>query len=117
MSWIPLLPTENTEHEAAKREAYKQLKRAVECGLLYKAGNCEQCRKLGPTHGHHEDYSKPLDVQWLCASCHGKKPKPRYYEDIDISKWPNGHRKTKAPAKDRNLASRQVGDVTVSWHV
>ena len=31
---------------------------------------CEDARKL---HGHHSDYSKPLEVEWLCASCHGKK--------------------------------------------
>jgi hypothetical protein len=32
--------------------------------------NCEDCGKPD-TQKHHEDYSKPLDVTWLCTTCHG----------------------------------------------
>lgn len=30
------------------------------------------CEKCGATrvHAHHDDYSQPLVVSWLCASCH-----------------------------------------------
>lgn len=35
--------------------------------------NCSKCGKPHPkVHGHHSDYSKPLDVIWLCPSCHMK---------------------------------------------
>lgn len=30
---------------------------------------CEVCGAL-PTHGHHEDYGKPLEVRWLCPLHH-----------------------------------------------
>ena len=30
---------------------------------------CENCGRE-PTHAHHEDYSQPLVVTWLCPRCH-----------------------------------------------
>lgn len=31
---------------------------------------CEVCGKIEHVHAHHEDYSKPLEVRWLCRSHH-----------------------------------------------
>ena len=34
---------------------------------------CQMCNKQAKLHGHHDDYSKPLDVVWLCRACHINK--------------------------------------------
>ena len=43
---------------------------AVRDGKLQK----EPCLFCGTAkvHGHHRDYSKPLEVIWLCARCHNR---------------------------------------------
>lgn len=43
---------------------------AVRDKRLIKPSYCEMCKKECKPHGHHNDYSKPLSVWWLCASCH-----------------------------------------------
>lgn len=34
---------------------------------------CERCSYGIGVQAHHEDYSKPLDVTWLCKPCHGMR--------------------------------------------
>ena len=64
-----------------KKAAHKAVAAAVRTGKLRKPDRCEVCNKKVPKarlQGHHEDYSKPLDVEWLCASkCHPAKDKVR----------------------------------------
>src|SRR5215471_18484830 len=44
--------------------------RAVKRGILHKPTNCTGCDRPVRLYGHHEDYNRPLEVVWLCASCH-----------------------------------------------
>jgi len=32
--------------------------------------SCELCGEDTKLHAHHHDYTKPLDVTWLCPACH-----------------------------------------------
>lgn len=50
--------------------ANKALRYAVRTGRVNKPDRCSECGLEGKTHGHHDDYRKPLEVVWLCARCH-----------------------------------------------
>ncbi len=58
-----------------KEVARRALRQAVRKGKLVKPNTCQDCHTVVPRtclHGHHHDYSRPLDVRWLCASCHAR---------------------------------------------
>jgi len=63
----------NTNNRWRKRhpEAYAAhilLASAVRNGTVTK-GSCVECGEA-KTHGHHDDYTKPLDVVWVCSKHH-----------------------------------------------
>lgn len=55
---------------ATKYAAHNAVNNALRDGKLQKPDKCEACGKSGTVHGHHDDYSKPMEVRWLCAGCH-----------------------------------------------
>jgi hypothetical protein len=48
------------------------LRSAVREGHIIKPKICSSCGKEKLLHGHHKDYSKPLEVIWVCAMCHAE---------------------------------------------
>jgi hypothetical protein len=50
-------------------KAHTAVSNAVRAGKLTK-NPCVVCGTLNNLHAHHEDYSKPLEVLWLCAEHH-----------------------------------------------
>jgi hypothetical protein len=73
----------NTNRESArawalrnpeKRRAHSDVHAALRSGRLDKPGACEECGTTDEKlHGHHEDYHRPLEVEWLCPPCHGAR--------------------------------------------
>jgi hypothetical protein len=54
-----------------RRRAYREVEKAVRAGRLIRPASCERCdTDRIAIQAHHADYSRPLDVTWLCASCH-----------------------------------------------
>jgi hypothetical protein len=58
------------ERNTEKRAAHYKVSNAVRDKRLFKKP-CEKCGKP-KAQAHHDDYSKPLDVRWLCTECHGE---------------------------------------------
>lgn len=54
-----------------KYAAHTLLNNSLKSGDLVKPKICSECGKKKKVHGHHDDYSKPLEVRWLCQICHG----------------------------------------------
>ncbi len=52
-----------------KRAAQNAANNAVRDGLLERQP-CEVCGSTKGVEKHHEDYSKPLEVRWLCVAHH-----------------------------------------------
>jgi ribosomal protein S27AE len=65
------------EHAKRRRDetpevarAYNAVYYAVKTGKLIRPERCPRCDRECKVEAHHADYSKPLDVTWLCKWCH-----------------------------------------------
>jgi len=55
-----------------KENARREMRKAVNDGKLNRPSECSECNTSCKPEGHHIDYSRPLDVLWLCRGCHRK---------------------------------------------
>lgn len=61
----------NPKELLLRNKARKAIANAVQRKKIIKPIKCDACEAGGVTiEAHHSDYSKPLDVDWLCKACH-----------------------------------------------
>lgn len=69
--------TDCAERQAAHRKRHPErdqcrsiLRNAILLQRVRRPSRCETCGVVGKAEAHHEDYSRPFYVTWLCRSCH-----------------------------------------------
>lgn len=70
-------PEKQKEYRWNNKEKYyarTKLGNALRDGKIEKPINCSRCHRFSDIiEGHHPDYTKPLEVIWLCPYCHGEQ--------------------------------------------
>lgn len=68
----PRAPAKDQKASARRKTQY-----ARKAGKLRLGESCQDCGRgfsdERPRQAHHPDYSRPLDVVWLCPACHGHR--------------------------------------------
>jgi len=91
------------ERRAVNHEKYKA-RIAVSNGIRsgeIKKGRCSVCGKAD-AEAHHEDYSKPLSITWLCRSHHLKLHGKRHHADESVGEAKATYRARHASGKYTN---------------
>lgn len=73
------------DRNSHKRRAQNVVNNAIRDLRIAKPKDCERCGEAPTTHNlqaHHHDYTKPLDVVWLCTKCHGLEHRAPGWESL-----------------------------------
>lgn len=86
----------------SKINARRVVEAAIKAGVLTKPEACSSCGKKDcRIEAYHEDHTKPLEVDWLCVSCHRKRDSRRRREQGILGK----------PKPSRKLTDDQVREI------
>ena len=86
-------------HKQQQRRAHGEYQKAINSGALVRPTECSDCGANCVPHGHHDDYSRPLEVRWLCAKCHAAIPRMCFSPSVQYI-----DRRTQKPSTMRSLA-------------
>ncbi len=73
---------ERRRSNPARYRAYSTVGNHIRSGQLIRPSECSQCGKTERVVAHHVDYERPLDVTWLCRTCHARVHGLMQYEEI-----------------------------------
>jgi hypothetical protein len=62
--------TRRNREDPLRYAAHKATSNAIRDGRLIRPSTCSACGSHCTPEAHHDDYSLPLTVRWLCRSCH-----------------------------------------------
>ena len=75
-NWKGGVSTDNMRYRRRQAEKWPEREKArrmtlqaIRNGSLVRQP-CEKCTAIEKVEAHHDDYSKPLDIRWLCSACH-----------------------------------------------
>lgn len=64
-----------------KAKAHSIVNEAIRTAKLVKPSKCSCCNLEKEVQAHHEDYEKPLQIIWLCSTCHSNLHKQKRIEN------------------------------------
>jgi hypothetical protein len=67
-----------------KYRAHTAVSNALKLKILFKLP-CSVCGTTEDVHAHHDDYTKPLDVIWLCRKHHQERHKQSGNDTLSLS--------------------------------
>ena len=71
-----------------KVNARRCVEAAMKAGVLVRPDHCSGCGCSDSEHrieAHHNDYSRPLDVIWLCTPCHRRMDAQRRRREAEAA--------------------------------
>jgi hypothetical protein len=58
------------ERYPMKRASHIMVGSALLTGKIVKPNCCSECNSSKKIEAHHDDYTKPMELRWLCEKCH-----------------------------------------------